>query len=78
MSQVWQAYEPRTVLQSTGFCTMGCALPLAIGAKIADPGRPVVAFSGDAGLEMVLGELATLRDSRCRWSSWCSSTPRWR
>ena len=62
MSQVWQAYEPRTVLQSTGFCTMGCALPLAIGAKLADPGRAVVAFSGDAGLEMVLGELATLRD----------------
>ncbi|MDH3914382.1 MAG: thiamine pyrophosphate-dependent enzyme, partial [Rhodospirillales bacterium] len=26
------------------------------------PERPVVAFTGDAGLEMVLGELATLRD----------------
>jgi acetolactate synthase-1/2/3 large subunit len=37
---------------------MGCALPLAIGAKLAAPERPVV----DAGLEMVLGELATLRD----------------
>jgi acetolactate synthase-1/2/3 large subunit len=62
LSQVWEAYEPRTLLQSTGFCTMGCALPLAIGAKLADPARPVIAFSGDAGLEMVLGELATLRD----------------
>jgi acetolactate synthase-1/2/3 large subunit len=41
---------------------MGCALPLAIGYKIAQPGRPVVAFTGDAGLEMALGELATLRD----------------
>ena len=41
---------------------MGCALPLAMGAKLADPSRPVVAFTGDAGLEMVLGELATLRD----------------
>ena len=41
---------------------MGCALPLAMGAKLADPDRPVIAFSGDAGLEMVLGELATLRD----------------
>jgi acetolactate synthase-1/2/3 large subunit len=41
---------------------MGCALPLAIGAKLAAPERPVVAFTGDAGLEMVLGELATLRD----------------
>lgn len=41
---------------------MGPALPLAIGAKLAAPERPVVAFTGDAGLEMVLGELATLRD----------------
>jgi acetolactate synthase-1/2/3 large subunit len=38
---------------------MGCGLPLAIGAKLADPGRPVVAFSGDGGLLMVLGELVT-------------------
>jgi acetolactate synthase-1/2/3 large subunit len=41
---------------------MGCALPLAIGHKLAAPEHPVVAFVGDAGLEMVLGELATLRD----------------
>ena len=62
LSQAWDAYEPRGLLQSTGLCTMGCALPLAAGAKLADPERPVVAFTGDAGLEMVLGELATLRD----------------
>jgi acetolactate synthase-1/2/3 large subunit len=61
LSQVWRCYEPGTLLQSTGLCTMGCALPLAMGAALAD-GRPVVAFTGDAGLEMVLGELATLRD----------------
>ncbi|MGF1609068.1 MAG: thiamine pyrophosphate-binding protein [Kiloniellales bacterium] len=62
LSQVWETYEARSLLQSTGLCTMGCALPLAIGAKLAEPERPVVAFTGDAGLEMVLGELATLRD----------------
>jgi acetolactate synthase-1/2/3 large subunit len=50
------------VLQSTGLCTMGCALPLAMGFKYARPGAPVIAFTGDAGLEMVLGELSTLRD----------------
>mgnify|MGYP002527044967 FL=1 len=43
---------------------MGCALPLAIGAKLADPDRMVIAFMGDAGLEMVMGELATARDLR--------------
>ena len=62
LSQTWRCHEPRTLLQSSGFCTMGCALPLAIGAKLAAPERPVVAFVGDAGLEMVLGELATARD----------------
>ena len=33
-----------------------------IGAKLAAPDRPVVCFTGDAGLEMVLGELATARE----------------
>jgi acetolactate synthase I/II/III large subunit len=50
------------MLQSTAFCTMGCALPLAMGHKLAKPAVPVIAFMGDAGLEMVAGELATLRD----------------
>ncbi|MFQ5564922.1 MAG: thiamine pyrophosphate-binding protein [Paracoccaceae bacterium] len=62
LSQQWQAMHPRGVLQSTGLCTMGCALPLAIGFKHAKPEAAVIAFTGDAGLEMVLGELATLRD----------------
>jgi acetolactate synthase-1/2/3 large subunit len=62
LSQMWECYAPRTLLQSTGLCTMGCALPLAMGYKLAQPQTHVVAFVGDAGLEMVLGELATLRD----------------
>jgi acetolactate synthase I/II/III large subunit len=62
MSQLWEAYEPRGVLQSSGLCTMGCALPLAMGVAVADPATPVVAFSGDAGLLMVLGELSTLAE----------------
>ncbi|CAE6959142.1 thiamine pyrophosphate-binding protein [Paraburkholderia domus] len=61
-SQIWECYGPRTLLQSSAFCTMGCALPLAIGAKVVEPEREVIAFTGDAGLEMVLGELATARD----------------
>ncbi|MEM8569787.1 MAG: thiamine pyrophosphate-binding protein [Pseudomonadota bacterium] len=59
LSQAWRCFEPSTLLQSSGLCTMGCAVPLAIGAKIAAPDRPVVSFSGDAGLLMVAGELAT-------------------
>ncbi|MCB1833842.1 MAG: thiamine pyrophosphate-binding protein [Geminicoccaceae bacterium] len=59
LSQVWRCHEPRTLLQSNGLCTMGGAMPLAIGAKIAEPQRPVVAFFGDGGLLMFTGEFAT-------------------
>jgi len=62
LSQMWQTPAPRHLVQSTALCTMGCALPLAIGHKLARPETPVLAVMGDAGLEMVLGELATLRD----------------
>lgn len=61
LSQIWECDGPRRLLQSTGLCTMGCALPLATGAALGS-GRPTLCFVGDAGLEMVLGELATLRD----------------
>ncbi len=40
--------------------SMGCGLPYAIGAQIAHPNRQVIAFTGDGGLTMTLGELATL------------------
>jgi len=35
-------------------------VPLAAGAKMGRPAAPVLAFVGDAGLEMGAGELATL------------------
>ncbi len=61
LSQMWDCALPRTLLQSSGFCTMGGALPLAAGHALAT-GQHSLCFVGDAGLEMVLGELATLRD----------------
>jgi len=64
LSQMWECYAPRQLLQSSGFCTMGCALPLATGYKRVNRERPVVAFIGDACLEMTLGELTTLRDAQ--------------
>jgi acetolactate synthase-1/2/3 large subunit len=59
LSQVWACDGPRRLLQSSGLCTMGCALPLALGAKRAAPAAPVVAFMGDAGFLMIAGELAS-------------------
>jgi thiamine pyrophosphate-dependent acetolactate synthase large subunit-like protein/FAD/FMN-containing dehydrogenase/Fe-S oxidoreductase len=45
-------------------CSMGSAVPYAIGAQLAYPGRPVVAFLGDGALSMGMGELATLAQYR--------------
>jgi acetolactate synthase I/II/III large subunit len=60
VSQMWDCPAPRLMLQSSGLCTMACAVPLAAGAKMGRPEVPVLAFVGDAGLEMGAGELATL------------------
>ncbi len=62
MSQMWRCDEPRGLLQSSGLCTMACSLPLAMGYQLARPDRQVIAVMGDAGLEMGIGELATMRD----------------
>jgi acetolactate synthase I/II/III large subunit len=61
-SQMWECPTPRGLLQSSGLCTMACAVPLAAGAKLGRPDVPVLAVLGDGGLEMGAGELATLRD----------------
>jgi pyruvate dehydrogenase (quinone)/pyruvate oxidase len=44
---------------SGNLATMACGLPYAIAAAVAFPGRQVVAFVGDGGLTMLMGELAT-------------------
>ena len=59
LSQMWHCEAPRALMQSSALCTMGCAVPMAIGAKLAAPDVPVVSFSGDAGFLMVAGELST-------------------
>ncbi|MFE7750275.1 ubiquinone-dependent pyruvate dehydrogenase [Streptomyces sp. NPDC057428] len=53
----------RRLLGSFNHGTMACALPHAVGAQAAYPGRQVVAFAGDGGLTMLLGELFTLRQN---------------
>lgn len=58
-SQYLPVYEPRTFIHPSELCTIGCGLPLAIGAKVAAPERPVVALCGDGGFLLNVGELAT-------------------
>ena len=54
----WQAERPGDLLISNGLATMGYALPAAIAAAWHDPVRGAVAFTGDGGLLMAVGELA--------------------
>ncbi|CDO27367.1 pyruvate dehydrogenase [Mycobacterium vulneris] len=50
----------RRLIGSFSHGTMANALPHAIGAQTAYPGRQVVALAGDGGLTMLFGELVTL------------------
>jgi acetolactate synthase-1/2/3 large subunit len=50
---------PRTFLHPAGAVAMGYALPAALGAKAAHPGRAVLAVLGDGGFQMCAMELAS-------------------
>ncbi|SHI89678.1 acetolactate synthase-1/2/3 large subunit [Nocardiopsis flavescens] len=54
----WWFRHPRTQLAPTSGA-MGYAVPAAVGAKLADPGRTVVAVAGDGGALMTGQELET-------------------
>ena len=57
-------YEPSSFLFANTFGSMGFAFHAAIGAKIACPDKPVVAFCGDGGFMFGCGELATIAHYR--------------
>jgi pyruvate dehydrogenase (quinone) len=65
MCDVWAARYitptgKRRVIGSFLHGSMANALPHAIGAQLAYPGRQVISMSGDGGLGMLLGELLTV------------------
>lgn len=49
---------------SGSYCSLGVALPMAIGAKIGAPHRPVMAVAGDGGIMFTINELATAAQER--------------
>ena len=66
MCNVWGARYitpngKRRVFGSWHHGTMANALPQAIGASKAFPGRQVISMSGDGGLGMLMGELLTVK-----------------
>ncbi|MEY2485914.1 MAG: hypothetical protein QOH39_1562 [Verrucomicrobiota bacterium] len=50
----------RRLLGSWVHGSMAAAVPLAIGAQLACPGRQVITLSGDGGLTMLMGDLLSL------------------
>jgi acetolactate synthase I/II/III large subunit len=61
---VLEMYQPLSFIFANTFGSMGFAFHAAIGAKIACPERPVVAFCGDGGFMFGAGELATIAHYR--------------
>jgi pyruvate dehydrogenase (quinone) len=65
MCNVWsaryiKATKDRRIIGSFNHGSMANALPQAIGAQCAYPGRQVISMSGDGGLAMLLGDLLTI------------------
>jgi acetolactate synthase-1/2/3 large subunit len=59
MARLYPTYEPNTCLVSNGLSTMAFALPGAIAAKLAVPGRRVLAAVGDGAFLMNSQEIET-------------------
>jgi len=58
----WPAQRPWEYISPAGFGTLGPALPMAIGAKLAAPERTVASLAGDGGFLFTVQELATAAD----------------
>ncbi len=63
---------PNGCLIPNGFCSMGFALPGAIGAALVDPRRDILGICGDAGFLMNVQEMETARrlNSRITMMIW--------
>jgi len=54
----------RRLLGSFSHGSMASAMPQAIGAQLAFPGRAVISLSGDGGFTMLMGDLLTIRQQK--------------
>lgn len=62
-SRYYQYKKSNSNITSGGLGTMGFALPAAIGAKLGNPKRDVIAIIGDGGFQMTIQELGTILQS---------------
>jgi len=61
VARQYQCHEPNTCLIPNGFCSMGFALPGAIGASLVYPDRQILSVCGDAGFMMNVQEMETAK-----------------
>jgi acetolactate synthase-1/2/3 large subunit len=54
---VWRARDPNGFVASANGRYMGTSIPMAIGAALADPARPVICAMGDGGVRMYFAEI---------------------
>ena len=59
MARLYPTYAPNTCLISNGLATMAFALPGAVGVKLAEPERKVLAVMGDGSFMMNSQEIET-------------------
>ncbi|MDQ6953915.1 MAG: thiamine pyrophosphate-dependent enzyme, partial [Mariprofundaceae bacterium] len=57
----YQCNEPNTCLIPNGFCSMGFALPAAIGAALVYSDKQILSICGDAGFLMNVQEMETAK-----------------
>lgn len=58
-AQYTEITAKKKMIMSGGLGTMGYGFPGAIGAKLGNPDTPVIAISGDGGMQMNIQEFAT-------------------
>ena len=58
-TQFLELTNQKQMITSGGLGTMGYGLPAAIGAKLGNPDKDVVAICGDGGIQMNIQEMAT-------------------
>lgn len=60
----WPFTPANRLLYPTGYATLGYGLPAAIGAKVAQPARPVIGLFGDGAAMFSIQELITATEQR--------------
>ena len=64
-NQMWAAQslkikKHQRFITQGGMGAMGSALPMAIGASFAEPGKPIIVITGDGGFQLNIQELQTV------------------